>query len=188
MSEKQTPATKVVTDKVRLSYAKVWTPEAVEEGGEKKYSVALIIPKSATALVARINKAIAAAKAEGMTKLFAGSKNVKLKMPLRDGDEERGDDPVYADSWFLNAVSKTKPQIVDKDLNPIIDQDDLYSGCYGRVSVNFYPFSVSGNKGIACGLGNIQKVADGERLAGGSSAEEDFGSLDAIDDEEEDLL
>lgn len=83
---------------------------------------------------------------------------------------------------FVNANSDNRPGIVDINLNPIIEKEDFYSGCYGRASINFYAFNTNGNKGVACGLNNLQKLADGERLSGGSSAEEDFGQNPWDDD------
>ena len=106
-----------------------------------------------------------------------------MKTPLRDGDDEREDDEAYAGAMFVNANSSNKPGLVDADLNPILDKSEFYSGCYGRASINFYAYDSNGSKGIACGLNNLQKFEDGERLAGGgSTAEEDFGSLDDADD------
>lgn len=178
-------STKVITGKVRFSYAHVFEPVAMAEGQEPKYQVSLIIPKSDLKTLEKIEKAIEAAKVVGKDKI---SKNGKLmpglKMPLRDGDEDRPDNPEYADSMFINCSSKIKPGIVDKDLNPIMSQDEFYSGCYGRASINFYAFNNAGNRGIACGLNNLQKLADGEALAGGASAEEDFGGSNAFADED----
>lgn len=165
--------TKVVTGKVRFSYLHVWEPTSIEEGQEKKYSVSLIIPKSDKATIAKLNKAIEAAKEAGKAKL-GGKIPANLKTPLRDGDIERPEDEAYAGCLFLNANCKTKPGVVDKNLNPIMSQDDLYSGCYGRASVTFYAFNTSGNKGIACGLNNLMKLEDGESLGGRSTAESDF--------------
>jgi len=106
-----------------------------------------------------------------------------LKTPLRDGDRERKGDPVSANSWFLNANSSTKPGVVDKDLNPILDTSELYSGIIGRASINFYAYNSNGNKGIAAGLNNIQKLADGTPLGGHSRAEDDFADEDEEDDD-----
>ena len=164
---------KVVTGKVRFSYANVWEPKSIN-GGEEKYSVSILIPKKDTKTVEAIKKAIEEAKQEGVAK-FGGKVPNVLKTPLRDGDEERPDDPAYEGHYFFNASSSRKPQIVDADVQPIIDRDEFYSGCYGRASINFYAFNTNGNKGIAAGLNNLQKLADGERLSGGSTAEEDFG-------------
>ena len=178
-------STKVITGKVRFSYAHVFEPVAMAEGQDVKYQVSLIIPKSDLKTLEKIEKAIEAAKVVGKDKI---SKNGKLmpglKMPLRDGDEDRPDNPEYADCMFINCSSKMKPGIVDKDLNPIMSQDEFYSGCYGRASINFYAFNNAGNRGIACGLNNLQKLADGEPLAGGASAETDFGGENAFADED----
>jgi hypothetical protein len=171
--------TKVITGKVRFSYANVFEPKAAQEGGEPKYSVSILIPKEDKKTLKKIAKAIEAAKEAGKAK-FGGKIPNNLKLPLRDGDEEREDDAAYEGMMFINANSTNKPGIVDKDVNPILDREDFYSGCYGKASVNFYAFNVSGNKGIACGLNNLQFLEDGERLAGGSSAEDDFGGEDDL--------
>lgn len=177
MAEKKAIPTKVITGKVRFCYANVFEPTSIEEGGTKKYNVSVVIPKSDTPTLEAIKKAIDAAIEAGKDKVTKAGKLVpNLKMPLRDGDEERPDDSAYAGSMFVNANSLQRPQIVDKELNEIMSKDDFYSGCYGRVSINFYAYNANGNRGIACGLNNIQKTEDGERLSGGSSAVEDFGS------------
>lgn len=177
---KETIPTKVITGKVRFCYAHVFEPTSVgEDEGNKKYSISILIPKSDTKTLAKIESAIKAATEAGISK-FGGKVPKNLKTPLRDGDEER-DDEVYAGHMFLTANSGMKPGIVDADLNPIMDRDEFYSGCYGRASINFYAFNTAGNKGIACGLQNLQKLEDGERLAGTqASAEEDFGDDDDL--------
>lgn len=173
--------TKVVTGTVRLSYANVWEPKSIN-GGAEKYSVSLIIPKSDKKTIAAINAAVDAAIDEGLAK-FGGKKPNKtaIKLPLRDGDTER-DDEAYADSYFVNANSQTPPQIVDQNVNPIMDRSEIYSGVYARVSISFYAFNSNGNKGVACGLGNIQKVRDGQPLGNRSSAEDDFTAIEDDDD------
>ena len=167
--------TKVVTGKVRFSFANIFEPKAIDEGSEPKYSLNIIIPKTDTATIKAINDAVAEAEQEAKNTKFGGKIPATLKRPLRDGDLERPDDPNYANSYFINASSKNRPRVVDANVQPILDPDEVYSGCYGRVSINFYGFAVSGNKGIASGLNNIQKLEDGERLSGGSTPEEDFG-------------
>ena len=178
---------KVITGPdTRWSYANVWEPKSIN-GGTPKYSVSLIIPKSDTRTVAKIKAAIEAAYQEGQSKLKGNSKSVPplaaIKIPLRDGDIERPDDPAYANSYFINANSATAPGIVDADRNPIMSRSEVYSGVYGRASITFYAFNSSGNKGIACGLNNLQKIRDGEPLGGKASAESDFNT-----DEDEDFL
>lgn len=167
----------------RFSYAHVFEPHAVEEGGTKKYSVSIIIPKKDKKTIKKINDAVALAWEQGKGKM-GGKVPKDWKHPLRDGDEERDEDEAYENSFFINANSNRKPGIVDADVEEIMSQDDFYSGCSGRASVNFYAFNVGGNKGVAAGLQNLQKLEDGERLAGGSSAADDFGD----DDDDDDLL
>lgn len=175
--------TKVITGKnTRLSYFHGWEPTSIN-GGPERYSVSVLIPKDDKETVKAINDAVDAAIEEGIAK-FGGKKPNKaaIKLPLRDGDTER-EDEAYAEHWFINANSKTAPQIVDKAVKPILDRDEVYSGCYARVSLNFYAFNSNGNKGIACGLGNIQKIRDGESLGGRSSAADDFST-----EEDDDFL
>lgn len=178
-------STKVITGKVRFCYVNVFEPTAMNEGDTPKYSVCLIISKDDTATLDKIHKAIEVAKQAGKAKLADknGKIPMNIKLPLRDGDEERGDDPAFENSYFINANSTRKPSIVDKNLEPIMSKDEFYSGCYGRASINFYAFNVS-SKGIAAGLNNLQKLADGEPLAGGPTAEEDFGGDNAVEDDD----
>ena len=188
MSKKQIKPMKVITGKdTRWSYANVWEARAIN-GGTPKFSVSLIIPKSDTVTVGKIKAAIEAAYKEGESKLKGNSKSVPpltaIKTPLRDGDTERPDDPAYKDSYFLNANSSTAPGIVDADCQPILQRSEVYSGVYGRASINFYAFNTNGNRGIAVGLNNLQKIRDGEPLGGKASAESDF----AGDDEDDDFL
>ena len=177
--------TKVVTGVVRLSYANIWEPKAPLNGGDARYSCSLIIPKSDTETVDAINRAIDCAIQEGAGK-FGGKipNRASLKLPLRDGDVER-EDEAYKGCWFINANSKTAPQVVDRQVRPILDRSEIYSGVYARVSISLYAFSVNGNKGVACGPANVPKVRDGEPLGGHSSASSDF---DAVDDGGEDFL
>lgn len=182
--------TKVITGKhTVMSYLNVNEPKVPMGGGTPKYSVSLIIPKTDTVTVEKIRAAIRAAYEEGQAKLKGNSKYVPdledLKTPLRDGDKKPGGDEAYKDSWFVNANSTTKPGVVDADLNPILDSSELYSGIIGRASINFYAFNSNGNKGIACGLNNIQKLADGTPLGGHSRAEDDFAGLDDDDDDDD---
>ena len=162
----------------------MWEPKSIN-GGTPKYSVSLIIPKSDKVTVEKIKKAIQAAYEEGQSKLKGNGKSVPslsvIKTPLRDGDLERPDDEAYANSYFINANSATAPGIVDADRNTIIDRSEVYSGVYGRASINLYAFNSNGNKGIACGLNNLQKIKGGEPLGGKSRAEDDFATEDDDD-------
>jgi len=179
--------TRVITNKVRLSYANLFEPKSIN-GGDEKYSVSLLIPKTDKETLKLIKEAIATAKEAGKGK-WAGKIPAVLKEPLRDGDEERPDDEVYAGCYFINASSKNKPGLVNQLMKEIESEDELYSGCYARVSINFYAFNANGNKGIACGLNNVQKLADGERLGGGfTNPSSDFEEVEIEADEDDSFL
>ena len=188
MAKKMSNPTKVVTGRNTVfSYLNVNEPKTPMGGGTPKYSVSLIIPKTDTVTIAKIRAAIQAAYDEGQSKLRGNGKFVPaledLKTPLRDGDKERKCDEAYEGCYFVNANSTTKPGVVDADCQPILETSELYSGIIGRASINFYAFNSNGNKGIACGLNNLQKLADGTPLGGHSRAEDDFADLDDDDDD-----
>ena len=178
--------TKVITGVCRLSYANIWQAKSIN-GGTPKYSTSVLIPKSDTKTIAKVKAAIQAAYEEGEAKLKGSSKTVpplvSIKTPLRDGDVERPDDEAYAGHWFLNANSTTVPGVVDANREPIYDTSEIYSGVYARVSLSFYAFNNNGNRGIACGLLNIQKVRDGESLGSRTKAEDDFADDFRLDDD-----
>lgn len=178
--------TKVRTNKVRLSYCNLFSPKADDEGVEK-YSCTILIPKSDKETIQNIKAAIEAAKRAGADKLK--DKNGKIpntvKASLHDGDGEKPNGGEYGEEchghWVINASSRQKPGIIDRYKNEITDSTEVYSGCYGRVTISFYAYNTKGNKGIACGLGNVQKIADGDYLGGRSRAEDDF---DEYEDDE----
>lgn len=167
----------------RISYAHL-----IETDKNDNFSCSLLIPKDDTKTLTAINKAIEAAIIDGKSKLAnkeCAINKKMLKLPLRDADEEGHTSSDYQGMMFFNAKSKRRPQIVDRHKEGIFDADEIYSGCYCNVMVNFYAFAVEGNKGIAAGLGNVQKIKDGDRLGyGGSTADADF---DEFDDDEDDL-
>jgi len=188
-------ATKVITGIVRLSYPAIWEPKSASNGKnkdkekDKKYSASLIIPKSEKKTIIAIKNAVAAAKEEGKGSKWNGKIPKPLKEPLRDGDEER-DDAAYENCYFVNASSSNKPGIVKKKGGKtvhITDEDEVYAGCWVIASINFYPFNVDGNKGVACGLNNILFVKDGLPLSGGASAEDDFEEVEVPEEDYEDF-
>ena len=185
MSKNASPMKVVTGPETRFSYCQVWEPTAIN-GGTPKYSISLIIPKSDKVTVTKIRKAIEAAYNDGAGKLRGNGKTVpplsSIKTPLRDGDIERPDDEAYANAWFINANSTTAPGIVDKACEPILDKSLVYSGVYGRAAITFYAFNSNGNRGIACGLQNLQLIRAGEPLGSKSSPEDDFGDIE--DDED----
>lgn len=171
--------TKVIVP-CRLSYAHIWEPDSVN-GSEPKYSVSCIIDKDDKDTISKIQKAIELAKEEGKGK-WGGKIPANLKTPLRDGNIDRPEDEAYAGCMFLNANSRQAPQVVDKKVQPVLDQSEVYSGCYGRVSVTFYAYNSNGNKGVAAGLGNVQKLKDGEPLGSRVNAKDEFDAVEAEDD------
>ena len=175
--------TKVITNLVRFSYLKVFQPGKEGDIDAGKYSVSLIIPKSDKETIKYIKEAINAAKEDGKSVKWGGKIPAKMLEVLRDGDE-RDSDPAYEDSFYVNAKSTTKPGLIDINKNPITSEEELYSGCYGRASITFYPYDSNGNRGVACSLNNLQKIKDGEPLSGRASADSDFD--DEFDDEDED--
>ncbi len=173
-------STQTVTGKVRLSYAHLFKPYAHSPGQEPKYSVTLLIPKTDTATKENIDRAMEAAKQEGVTNKWGGQLPPVVKTPVHDGDGTRQNGQPFGDEckghWVLTASSKQAPAVVNQAVQPILDQSEVYSGMYARVSINFFAYSSSGNTGIGAGLNNVQKLADGEPLGGRTSAAEDFGT------------
>ncbi len=173
--------------RIRFSYAYILEPRA-DKSGESKYSVSLIIPKDDKVTIDRIKAAIAAATAQGVEKKFNGKNPASptFKNPLRDGDLERPEDPTYRGCFFVNATNRHRPVIADatgRPLQPLdLTDDSIYSGCYGNVAVNFYPFNFEGTIGVGCGLNGVQKVRDGERLAGIPDPDSMFSAANGEDD------
>ena len=175
---------KVLTGEVRLSYAHLSEPYAnpQTQGAKPKYSVTLLIPKTDTTTYNDIINAIAAATNEAVNKVWNGVKPPVPKIPLWDGDGVRQSGLPFGDEckghWVMTASSTQRPQVVDQsNINVELDPRDAYSGMYARVTIRFFGYSNSGNKGIGCGLGNIMKTRDGEPLAGGASAATDFAGI-----------
>ena len=175
-------STKVMTDKVRASFVHLFEPQSVN-GSEPKYSCSFIIPKSDTETIGKIKAATEEARQEGVPK-WGGKIPPNLKLPLRDGDVDRPDDPNYEGCYFINASGKEKPGVVDRRRVPITDPLTVYSGCYVRASLNIYPFNTNGNRGIAAGLNNVQLWCDGEPLNGRVRAEDEFDALDDADEDD----
>lgn len=174
--------TKVLTGKVRLSYCNLVTPRAQGENAEPKYSVTLLIPKTDTATYDDIKQSIEAAAQDAQSKLWNGVRPPVLNQPLHDGDGVRENGTPFGAEckgcWVLTASSKQKPQIVHQsNIRAELAPADIYSGMYARVTMNFFGYNSHGRRGVGCGLGNVMKVADGEPLSGGASAEADFADV-----------
>lgn len=180
--------TKVVTGKVRLSYVHIFEPFSNQPNQEPKYSCVILIPKSDKKTLAALKAAQNAAAEAGKASKFNGKIPANLATTLHDGDEE-GDldkNPEYEGHYYMSVSSKTRPGIVDRNVQPILDSSEVYSGCYARVSINCFAYNTQGNRGVSFGLNHVQKLEDGDYLGGRSKAEDDFDSLD--DEDEGDSL
>lgn len=167
MSEITIEDKKVKTPKFRVSYPNVFKAKAMNEDDEAKYSVTMLFDKDQD--LSDFEDAIAAAAKEK----WGNKLPKKFKSPIRDGDEE-SDDENYEDKYFIRASSKKKPQIIDLDHEPVVDEEGFYPGCYARATIIAFAYEVNGNKGVSFALQNIQKLDDGEAFSGKRSAEDDF--------------
>lgn len=188
MANQNNTSTKVITGRqTRISYANLFEPKGFD-GSKPVYSASLIIPKDDTRTLELIRSAIEAAYQNGLYKLRGAGKALPtledINTPLNDGDKKRPNDPAYANAYYINAKNADQPKLFDADRNPIIDRSEIYSGIYGRASITFYAYNRNGNKGIACSLLGLQKVADGKPLGGSVCTADDFN----VDDEDEDFL
>lgn len=176
--------TKVVFGPCRLSYTHVFSKYSPDgDAASGKYMTNVLIPKEEKETIKAIQQAIEAAKKAAVTSKWGGREPKKLDMPLRNGDTDKEDD-VYSGHFYVNAKSNTRPGVCDKNKSPIMDEDEIYSGVWAIVSVTFFGYDISGNRGVACGLNNIMKFKDGERLGGRASAETDFADIDMEDDDD----
>ena len=172
----------------RFSYVHVFEKFSNIKGQDPKYSLMLIIPKSDKATLAKLKKAIEAAKKQGVSSKWGGKLPKNLNIPLHDGDEDFPDVKDFENTYYLNASTTRKPSVVDNHLNEILDEDQVYSGCYGRISINMFPYDAAGNRGVSAGLNNVQWLRKGERLDGGRTANDDFDEVeDSFEDEEEEF-
>lgn len=179
---------RVVTGMVRLSFSNLFEPRPTDDGSKGRYDCCLLIDKSDKKTIECINKAIDAAKAKGIKEKWSNKLPKNMQLPLHDGDEKEDDQysEQFEGKMFINPKSKSRPGIVDKHGAPIIDHEELYSGCYVLAALSFFPYDTNGNKGVGVGIDNIMKVKDGESLAGKPSASNDFEGID-IEDEDDDI-
>lgn len=177
-------STKVTTGEVRFSFPHVFQPHANNQGQEAKYSVTILIPKTDTATLQAIQGAMEAAAQEGISTKFNGQRPAMLKNPLHDGDGVRPNGEPFGEEcrghMVMTASSKQRPEVVDANLQAILNPAEVYAGCYGRVSLNFFPYNTNGNRGIGCGLNNVQKLRDGDPLTGRTTAADDFGGAASV--------
>lgn len=180
---------KITTGKVRFSFCNVFEPKAQGDNGELKYSLMLLIPKSDTATLGKIKEAIAETREEYCRRNGASALPANPITPLHDGDGLKPNSgepygPECKGHYVMNVSSKNKPVIVDRNRQEILDPGEVYSGCYGRVSINFFGYN-NKKKGIGAGLNGVQKLSDGEPLGSAGSAD-DFN--DDFKDDDDDFL
>jgi hypothetical protein len=178
-------STKVITGKVRLNFVHVFEPYSVDPEDEPKFSCLILVPKSDKATITALRRAQKAALENGKERVFGGKIPSNWADTIHDGDEREDLEtyPEYAGHLYLSVSSKERPGVVDRNVQPILDSTEIYSGCYGRVSLGAFAYNTKGNKGVSFGLNHIQKLADGEMLGGRTRAEDDF---DAVPDDDED--
>lgn len=174
----------------RLSYANIWEARQSMEGDKMQYSCCLLIPKADTATIQRIQKLMAKIESEAVTSKWGGKKPASYAHPLlRDGDTDptKGGDSNYAGCYFINAKANADhpPKVIDARCNPVMDREEVYSGCYANVKVSIYAYNnPKGGKGLSAGLVAVQKTKDGARL-GGDTGTDGFAPLSQ---EDEDML
>ena len=174
--------TRVVTGRVRLSYVHIFESFSNNPEDDPKFSCTILIPKGDTVTLGKIQAAQKAAAENGKSTKFDGKIPANLNSTLHDGDEEADleRNPEYAGHFYMAMSSKTRPGVVDADLNAVLDPTSVYSGCYARVSINAFPYNAKGKKGVSFGLNNVQLVADGPPLGGRTRAEDDFAADDLL--------
>lgn len=170
----------IVTGEVRFSFVNIFEPKAGQNGGEPKYSITILLPKSDIATKQMIDREIQNELQNGISTKFGGTMPAMPAIPIHDGDGVRPNGEPFGEEcrgcWVFTASTKQKPEVVDENRQPVLTQTQVYSGCYGRVSLRFFAYNQAGKKGVGCGLGNVQKLRDGEPLGGRTTAADDFGS------------
>lgn len=180
-------STRVRIDKVRLCWPELFEAKEFDGDGKPKFRAVLLIDKKDKAALATLKAAQSEAAEEGKSKVFGGKVPSNLKSIIHDGDDEAEQFPERAGHWRMSVSSnpKFRPGVVDKNVQPVLDQSEVYSGVYANVTLTAYAFDRNGNKGVTFGLNNVQVLGYGENLAGGVAASEEF---DAVDVDEDDLI
>lgn len=173
-----------VTPVFRASFPEVYEAKSFD-GGEPKFGVcAVFTPAKFTDKEKDLYRAILAGLDEESKKTFKSdwkSLPASIKRGIRDGAEKADMEGFGEGTRFANLTSKMRPGIVDKDGKTAIgpehgNADLVYPGCYMRATITIYSYNNKG-KGVALGLMNLQKVADGGRLDSRTDASEDFADM-----------
>lgn len=169
---------------VRLSYPKLFVPEAFKGGGviensTKRYDATFLIQKLSeqdTLIRNAINAAAELSygkKADAFLKSFEGNSN---KHCYADGDTMVKDLNGYAGHMALSSHRKEEdgpPKVIDRVRRDIRQEDGvIYGGCYVNAIVDI--FAQKGTyPGIRCGLLGVQFFADGESFGGAGKVNAD---------------
>lgn len=175
---------RIITGEVRFSFVHLLNPKENQFGGDARYSVTILVPKTDFATKQQIDAAIEAATVYGVSSKWNGVRPPLVATPLHDGDGVRPSDGMpFGDEckghWVFTASSplNERPEVVDANLNTILDPSEIYSGMYGRIAIQFAPYFQAGKRGVGAYISkNVQKTRDGEPLSGSvQSASDDFG-------------
>lgn len=179
----------VVFGPCRLSYTHLFEKYAGPDGKEEraKYQTGILIPSSQKETIKALKKCIQAAYDQAVTKYWGGKKpsisESSDNYPLHDGDNK--EDEAYSGHLYLNAKSGKRPSVTDRNGEPIVDEDEIYSGVWAWVCVTFYGYKVNGNCGVATALEAVRKCKDDEQFGGNISQNEAFGDLGNEDDDDD---
>lgn len=174
-------AKKVITPMFRASFPYVFQPQKPRtEGQEAKYAITMLFDKK-TDLTAMKKAADLAAVEKWGTDKTKWPK--KMKNPLNDGDDKE-ELMGYEGMTYVTARCKKMPGLIDAAKNDIIDENEFYAGCFARASLIAFAYDVDGNKGISFALLNVQKIKDGEKFSGKTSAQDDFEEMETVEVED----
>lgn len=173
----------ITINNVRFSYCNLFQPKAPfnNPGGEPKFSVTILVPKTNNAAKVLIDQAVSDAIDEGVSTRWNGVMPPQPSICVHDGDGPRPSDgssfgPECRGMWVFTASCKEtrRPFVVDAQVQDIIDPTQVYSGMWGNASVTFFPYNAAGKKGVGCGLNGVQKVRDDTPLGGAVTAQDAF--------------
>lgn len=179
MSETKTDRVSVMTPEAMLGFHSLFHAKAIEEGKEPTFNCTLIF--SPDAQKTPEFAAMKAAAAAAATKKWGANVPSGLRNPFRPCAEKPKYFSDLGDGWlYINCSTKQRPGVVKPQGNgtvPVLDENEVYSGCFVRATLSPYAYDQKGNKGVSFGLGNVLKARDGERRGGRPTADQEFGDF-----------
>ena len=189
LKKEKTVSTKVTTTEFRVAFPAVFRPKHNDLSNKDEYSVVALFPKGTDL------SALKAAAQEAAKKKWPKDMPKNLKSPFRDQadrakvDEQTGKETLpqgyEAGAIYLNLKSAQRPGVVDQKMNEIIDESDFYGGCWARASINAYAYDQKGNRGVAFGLNNLQKLKDDDAFGNRSKPQDDFAAVETSSEDGE---